>query len=71
MINSTLIEQKAAVLFLFSPIETGLFQLERALPTPGRHQTILDPFDGCLVLAHHWQGPYNRKHGFYPDEVII
>ena len=32
MINSTLTEQKAAALFLFSSIETGLFRVERALP---------------------------------------
>ena len=37
MIGSTLIEQKAAALFLFSSIETGLFWVERALPTPGQH----------------------------------
>ena len=38
MIGSTLIEQKAAALFLFSSIETGLFRVERALPTPGQRQ---------------------------------
>ena len=37
MIGSMLIEQKAAVLFLFSSIETGLFRVEKALPTPGQH----------------------------------
>ena len=33
MIDSTLTEQKAAALFLFSSIETRLFADERALPT--------------------------------------
>ena len=37
MIGSTLIERKAAALFLFSSIETGLFRVERASPTPGQH----------------------------------
>ena len=36
MIGSTLTEKKASALFLFSSIETGLFRLERALPTPGQ-----------------------------------
>ena len=35
MICSTLIEQKAAALCLFSSIKTGLFRVERALPRPG------------------------------------
>ena len=35
MISSTLIEQKAAALFLFSSNETGLFWVERALPHQG------------------------------------
>ena len=38
MIDSILIEQKAATLFLFSFIETGLFWVERALQTPGQRQ---------------------------------
>ena len=41
MIGSKLIEQKATALFLFSPIETGLFRVERALPTPGQRHLQL------------------------------
>ena len=82
MIGSTLVEQKAAALFLFSSIETGLFRVERALPTPGqRQQTNLDPFDGsrCQRIVGKHLSIYNnrvsmdedRKSGFYPDEPII
>ena len=38
MIGSTLIEQKVAALFLFSSIETGLFRVEKAFPTPGQRE---------------------------------
>ena len=62
MIGLTLIEQKAAELFLFLSIETGLFRVERALPTPVQRQhTNLNPFDGCLVSARRWQAPFNPE----------
>ena len=82
MISSTLIEQKAAALFLFSSIETGLFQVERALPTPGqRQQTNFDPLmvAGCQRVVgkrlslqnNHISMDENGKSCFYPDEPII
>ena len=43
MVGSTLTEQKAAVLFLFSSIETGLFQVEKALPINTRPMSINKP----------------------------
>ena len=62
MMGSTLIEQQAAAVFLFSSIETGLFRVEKALPTPGqREQTIVDPFDGCPVSARRLQVPFNLE----------
>ena len=52
MIGSTLIKRKVAVLFLFSSIDTGLFQVERTLSSPEqRHQTKLDPFNGYPVSS--------------------
>ena len=57
MIGSTLIERKAAALFLFSSIETGLFQVERALPTPGQHHlktNVIKQID-CPVSARRWR----------------
>ena len=76
MIGSTLIEQKAAALFLFSSIETGLFRIERALSIPGQRQwTNLDPYDGCLVSARHWQAPFNRERsrfdGWKIEKVVF
>ena len=35
MIGSPLTEQKTSALFLYSSIETGLYRVERTLPTPG------------------------------------
>ena len=55
MIGSTLIEEKVATLFLFLSIETGLFQVERALPKP----TLLTA--GCPASARRWQAPFNPK----------
>ena len=40
MISSTLTEQKTAALFQGPSIETGLFGIERALPTPGQGQHL-------------------------------
>ena len=75
MIGSTLTEQKVAALFLFSSIEIGLFQVERALPTPGhilmvaRCQRVVGK---CLSI---WNNRVsmdeNRKSVFFPDELII
>ena len=67
MIGSILIEQKAAG-FLFSSIETGLFRVERALPTPGQRQyTNLDPFDSCPVSACRWQAPFNPEQSRFNE----
>ena len=60
MISSILIEQKVVAFFVFLSIETGLFRVERALPTPGKRQCAnLDPPDCFLVSEHHWQVPFN------------
>ena len=68
MICSTLIEQKAAALFLFSSIETGLFWAERALPTLGqrRKQTLFVLlFAVCNVSVRRWQAPFNPEQSRY------
>ena len=82
MIGSTFIERKAAALFLFSSIETGLFRVERACQHQGNiiKQTSLNK---PTVLFQRVVGKRLsiqnkrvsmdeiRKSGFYPNEPII
>ena len=75
MIGSTLIEHKANALFLFLPIKTGLFQVERVLPTPEQCQ-IVAWCQGVIgkhlsIQKNHISMDENRTSGIYPDELII
>ena len=66
MIDSTLMEQKAAALFLFSSIETRLFRVEIALPIPREviKQISLNNIikqTGSSVSVRHWQASTNSE----------
>ena len=70
MIGSTLIERKAAALFLFSSIETGLFRVERAwqhqdniIEEMSLHNVIKQT--NCPVSARRWQVPFNPKQSSF------
>ena len=66
MIRSTLIEQKAAALFLFAFIETRLFRAERTLTITGQLQYAnLDPNDCCQVSTRRWQVPFNPEQSSF------
>ena len=68
----TLIELKAAVLFLFSSIETELFRVEMPLPTPrnGHQANFIKNVvkqTGCSVSARRWQAPFNSEQSRFDE----
>ena len=68
--NKWSVQRKAAALFLFSSIETGLFRVERE----GQHQdnilketslhNVIKQTD-CLVSACRWQVPFNPEQSCF------
>ena len=86
MIGLTLIERKAAALFLFSSIETGLFRVERPCQHQGNiikqtplNNVIKQPTVRCQrdvgkrlsIQNNRVLMDENRKSGVYPNEPII
>ena len=70
MVGLTLVERKAAVLFLFSSIKTGLSELKGPCQYQDNivKQTSFNNVikqTNCLVSAHRWQAPFNPEQSCF------